>query len=182
MAAQNPSKLQHAYAGGHPASANSATANIEAAQKLIEGMVAKSPAAGSMDAWNGRLFDAIPLSGLRIKFAGGGRALCSYSIHASVADEEGNWKLGAMASVIDDICVAAILSAVGEFKISVDFSISFFSRAKIGDEVEIGTKIMEDKGRLTAVAVVVRNKKTGRIVASGRQWMSLTRSLHHSHL
>lgn len=66
-----------------PASANSATE--AAVRKWIEGMVAKSPAAGSMDAWNGELFDAIPLSGLRLTFTGGGRALCSYVVHASVA-------------------------------------------------------------------------------------------------
>ncbi|KAL0905825.1 hypothetical protein M5K25_024264 [Dendrobium thyrsiflorum] len=60
---KNPSILsQLADAGERPASTN-----MEAAVwKWIEGRVAKSPAAGgSMDAWNGELFDAIPLSSLR---------------------------------------------------------------------------------------------------------------------
>ncbi|XP_020574986.1 acyl-coenzyme A thioesterase 13-like [Phalaenopsis equestris] len=135
-----------------------------------------------MDAWNGELFDAIPLSGLRLTFTGGGRALCSYRVHASVADEEGNWHPGAIATVIDDIGAASIMSVVGEIKISVDFSISFFSRAKIGDEVEIEAKIAEDNGRLTAVVIELRHKETGRLVAIGRQWMSFSRGFRRSNL
>lgn len=109
--------------------------------------------------------------------------------------------------MIDDIGAAAIMSVVGEIKISVDFSISFFSRAKIGvcfslfsllplsfgyfnlgisileqDEVEIEAEIVEDKGRLTAVAVEVRHKKTGRLVAIGRQWMTFSRGFRRSNL
>ncbi|KAH0449743.1 hypothetical protein IEQ34_020435 [Dendrobium chrysotoxum] len=198
---KNQSMSPPADAGEPPSS----TKMEAAVRKWIEGIVVKSPAAGSMDAWNGELFDAIPLTSLRLTFTGSGRALCSYRVHASVADGEGNWHLGAIATVIDDIGAAAIMSAVGEIKISVDFSISFFSRAKIGvrffyflssvslvwlfnlgvsileqDEVEIEAKIVEDMGKLTAVLIEVRHKKTGQLVAIGRQWMSFTPAFHRS--
>ncbi|KAI0491845.1 hypothetical protein KFK09_026106 [Dendrobium nobile] len=173
---KNPSMSPTADAGEPPSS----TKMEAAVRKWIEGIVVKSPAAGSMDPWNGELFDAIPLTSLRLTFTGGGRAICSYRVHASVADEEGNWHLGAIATVMDDIGAAAIMSAVGEIKISVDFSISFFSRAKIGDEVEIEAKIVEDKGKLTSVLIEARLKKTGQLVAIGRQWMSFTPAFHRS--
>ncbi|KAK8936021.1 hypothetical protein KSP39_PZI013541 [Platanthera zijinensis] len=153
-----------------------------AARKWIEGILAKSPAAGSLDSWKGDLFDSTSLSGLRINFIGGGRALCSYRVHASVADEEGNLHLGAISTLIDDIGAAAIMSVVGEIKISVDFSISFFSQAKIGDEVEIEAKIVERRARLTMVAVELRHVGTNRLVATSRQWMSFSRALHQSNM
>ncbi|KAG0454617.1 hypothetical protein HPP92_023597 [Vanilla planifolia] len=152
------------------------------ARKWLENMVAKSPAFESTEAWNCTQFDPVAIPGLRISSIAAGRVLCSFRVPTSLADGEGNWHSGAIATLMDDVCAAAIMSIVGVIKISVDFSISFFSHARINEEVEIEAGILDDQGRLTAVEAVVRIKETGRLVAIGRQWMSSLRSAHRSYL
>ncbi|KAK8955492.1 hypothetical protein KSP40_PGU021067 [Platanthera guangdongensis] len=177
---ENPRAPPPAVSGKFLKSATSE--NSKAATRSIENLVAKSPAAGSLEVWKSDVFDCVPLSGLRPIFVGGGLVLCSYIVHASVADEEGKWHLGAIATVMDDIGIAAILSEDGEYQITVDFSISFFSDAKIGDEVEIEAKIVDRRGSLTMVAVELRHRCTGRLVAVSRQWVSILRSFHRSNM
>lgn len=36
-------------------------------------------------------------------------------------------------------------------------------------------KVVEQKGRMTAVAVEIRKKESGQLVAIGRQWMTASR-------
>ena len=114
-------------------------------------------------------------------------------------DAEGNWHAGSIATVIDDVAAAAIMTAVGHIKVSVDFSISYFSPAKINvtckrnnstvqliimninkqmfmfytqEELEVEARVIEHKGKLTAVTAAVRKKGNGTVVALGRQWMA----------
>ena len=46
-------------------------------------------------------------------------------------DKDGNWRAGAIATLIDNVGSVAIASTTGWIKISVDFDISYFSTAKI---------------------------------------------------
>ncbi|XP_062189127.1 uncharacterized protein LOC133892390 isoform X2 [Phragmites australis] len=110
------------------------------------------------DDGTGRAFNALPLSGVRVVLAERGRALCSLRVPAHLTDAEGNWHAGAIAAAADDVCAAAIMSVEGIIK----------------EEVEMDGRVVEHKGRMTAVMVEIR-KESGELVAIVRQWMTASR-------
>ncbi|RCV23468.1 hypothetical protein SETIT_5G008500v2 [Setaria italica] len=122
-----------------------------------------------------RAFNALPLAGVRVSLAERGRAVCSLRVPAHLTDAEGNWHTGAIAAAADDVCAAAIMSVEGIIKVSVHYDISYFAPAKLHDEVEMDGRVVERKGRMTAVAVEIRRKESGELVAIGRQWMTASR-------
>ncbi|CAN0878136.1 hypothetical protein LINGRAHAP2_LOCUS12316 [Linum grandiflorum] len=87
-------------------------------------------------------------------------------------DGEGNWEVGAMVTLIDDVGAAAIYSLVGHVKASLDFTVSFFSTAKSLEEVEVEAKVIGEKGRLASVGIEVRRRSNGELIALGKQWMA----------
>ncbi|OUZ99993.1 hypothetical protein BVC80_9069g116 [Macleaya cordata] len=56
---------------------------------------------------------------------------CNFVVPKSLSDRDGNWHVRAIASLIDIVGAAAIVSSVGSINTSVDFNISYFSTAKI---------------------------------------------------
>ncbi|KAI3897627.1 hypothetical protein MKW92_012644, partial [Papaver armeniacum] len=57
--------------------------------------------------------------------------LFNFIIPQSLSDKDGNWHVGAIATLIDIVGSTAILTAVGNINVSVDFNISYFATAKI---------------------------------------------------
>ena len=45
----------------------------------------------------------------------------------------------------------------------------------VQEEVEMDGRVVEQKGRMTAVTVEIRKKESGELVAIGRQWMTTSR-------
>ncbi|EEE54167.1 hypothetical protein OsJ_00980 [Oryza sativa Japonica Group] len=129
----------------------------------------------AFDGSDRRAFNALPLAGARVSLAEAGRAVCSLRVTAELTDAEGNWHPGAIAAAADDVCAAAIMSVEGIIKVSVHYDISYFSPAKLHEEVELDGRVVEQKGKMTAVTVEIRKKDSGELVAIGRQWMSTTR-------
>ncbi|KAL5860306.1 hypothetical protein ACOSQ3_001612 [Xanthoceras sorbifolium] len=119
-------------------------------------------------------FEALMLAGLEVVEARESFIRCNFIVPLRLADESGNWQVGAMATLIDDVGAAAIYSLVGYVKLSVDFNISFYSTAKIQEEIEIEAKVIGDRGKLTSVQVEVRRKDNGDLIALGKQWMAST--------
>ncbi|KAL3598409.1 hypothetical protein D5086_006327 [Populus alba] len=101
----------------------------------------------------GHQLEAITLEGLKIVKAHKGFVLCDFVVSNRISDADGNWHVGAMATLIDDVGAAAIYSYGGHIKASVDLNISFLSTAKIQEEVEVEAKVVGDKGRITSVLV-----------------------------
>ncbi|KAE8674115.1 putative pentatricopeptide repeat-containing protein [Hibiscus syriacus] len=81
--------------------------------------------------------EALTLKGLRIVHAQERCIRCSFVVPSRTLDPDGNWHVGAMATLIDDVAAAAIYSVVDHVKVSLDFSISFYSTAKIQDSLLI---------------------------------------------
>ncbi|KAB2024544.1 hypothetical protein ES319_D06G093400v1 [Gossypium barbadense] len=76
-------------------------------------------------------------------------------------DPDGNWEVGAMSTLIDDVGAAAIYSVADHVKASLDFNISFHSTAWTQEEVEIEAKVIAEKGKLSLVVVEIRRKRNG---------------------
>ncbi|KAI3862339.1 hypothetical protein MKW92_039841 [Papaver armeniacum] len=101
-----------------------------------------------------------------------GLVRCNFIVPKSLSDRDGNWHGGAIATLIDTIGASAIVTVVGNINVSVHFSISYFSTAKIGEEVEIEAKVLGRKGKFSANMVVIKNIENGELIAVGKQWMS----------
>uniref|UniRef100_A0A7N0UZU5 Acyl-coenzyme A thioesterase 13 n=1 Tax=Kalanchoe fedtschenkoi TaxID=63787 RepID=A0A7N0UZU5_KALFE len=112
------------------------------------------------------------LTGLKVLEAQKGSVLCSYTVPIEASDKDGYWHVGAIATLADDVGAAAIYSAAGHVKPSVDFSISFYSQVQLHEEVEVEAKVVGVTGRLASVMVEVRRKHNGELVALGKQWMT----------
>ncbi|XP_028756094.1 uncharacterized protein LOC114716468 isoform X2 [Neltuma alba] len=123
---------------------------------------------------SGRQVIALSIDGIRVAQAHKGFLLWNYIVPIGVLDENGNWHAGAIATLVDTIGTLATFSLVPAFNVSVDFSISFFSTAKVQEEVEVEAKVVGKKEKLTCVAVQVRKKENGELIALGKQWMAAT--------
>ncbi|KAM7255737.1 hypothetical protein ACFE04_008635 [Oxalis oulophora] len=109
--------------------------------------------------------EIINLQTLKILDINKGFLRCSFTVTNRVSCENGNWHPGSIATIIDNVGGAAIHSASGIKKASVDFSVSFFSTAKIHEEVIIEGKVISEKGRLSSILVEVRRKSNGELIA-----------------
>ncbi|KMZ60333.1 hypothetical protein ZOSMA_5G02000 [Zostera marina] len=110
--------------------------------------------------------------GLKILQIDCGRTICTFIIPDRLVNEDGNWTAGAIAGMIDIICAISIIAAIGEIKLSVSFNITYYTPAKSQEEVEIEGKVLFDVGKLTNVLVEIKKKRSGELVAVGKQWMS----------
>ncbi|XP_010062496.2 uncharacterized protein LOC104449893 isoform X1 [Eucalyptus grandis] len=128
-----------------------------------------------------REFDFLTLQGLRVVRARKDSLLCTFVVPdrlsvnpKSGSDMDGNWHVGAMATLIDDVGAAMAYSATGKLKATLDFCVSYLSTAKIQEEVEIESKVVGpgSKGKLAMVVMEVRRKDSGKLIALAKQWLA----------
>ncbi|CAL1392311.1 unnamed protein product [Linum trigynum] len=115
--------------------------------------------------------EGLTMDGLRIVESRKGFIRCHFTVPNRLTDGDGNWHVGAMATMIDDLSAFAIYSLVGHLKASVDFTISFLSTAKLEEEIELEAKVVGVKERLASVVAEVR-RSNGELIALGKQWMT----------
>ncbi|GMN37192.1 hypothetical protein TIFTF001_006624 [Ficus carica] len=137
--------------------------NLQKARKLLEDLT--KGVAGSE-------FEILTSKGLKVITARKGFFLCHFVVPDGLLDQNGNWQAGAIATMIDNLGAVAVYSLGGPPKVSVDFSVSYFSTAKFQEEVEIEAKAVKEDGKLMAHVVEIRRKSGGELIAIGRQWMA----------
>nr|XP_043637453.1 uncharacterized protein LOC122608412 [Erigeron canadensis] len=118
--------------------------------------------------------DGLALEGMNIYIVEQGFIKCSLVIPNHLSDVDGNWKAGAMSVLIDDITAGAVFSITGGHLATVDFTMSFYSTAKVNEEVEIEASVVGETGNLFSVVTDIRKKGTGEKVVVGKQWMQAT--------
>ncbi|KAG2729035.1 hypothetical protein I3843_01G227000 [Carya illinoinensis] len=116
--------------------------------------------------------ETIAMEGLQVVQARKGFILCHFLVPNRLSDRDGNWHIGAMATLIDNLGAGAIWSSVGNIKSTVNLNISYYSTAKIQEEVEIEAKVVAEKETLVAAVVEIRKRSNGELVALGKQWMA----------
>ncbi|TYH02000.1 hypothetical protein ES288_A09G104000v1 [Gossypium darwinii] len=87
-------------------------------------------------------------------------------------DVDGNWHVGALASLLDLIGTITTFWYADCVSAVVDFNSSYYSTVKIQEHVEIESRVMADKGKLMHVVVQVRKKGNGEVIAVGNLWMA----------
>ncbi|CAI0423196.1 unnamed protein product [Linum tenue] len=112
------------------------------------------------------------MKGIRIAESRKGFLRCHFVVSNLITDPDGNWEIGAMATLIDAVGVTAVYSLIRHLKGSVELSISVLSTAKAQEEMEIEAKIVGGRGRLVSVVIEVRRRSNGELIALGKQWVA----------
>ncbi|KAE9616162.1 putative acyl-CoA hydrolase [Lupinus albus] len=122
----------------------------------------------------GQEFAALSLKGIRVVKAHKGFMLCHFIVDNDLSDENGNWHVGAIATLVDIIGSSVSYTFTSYHQVTVDLSISYYSTAKVQEEVEVEAKVIGKKEKLIAVIVQVRKKENRELVAIGKLWFSST--------
>ncbi|KAJ6415960.1 hypothetical protein OIU84_004702 [Salix udensis] len=116
----------------------------------------------------GHQLEAITVEGLKIVKALEGFILCNFVVSNRISDADGNWHVGAMATLIDDVKLQ--IHALSPRKdLWCHLRRKLFQKR---EEVEVEAKVVGDKGRITSVIIEVRRKSNGELIALGKQWMA----------
>ncbi|CAH2036469.1 unnamed protein product [Thlaspi arvense] len=116
--------------------------------------------------------EALMLEGLKIIHIGKGILRCKLRITDRVSGEDGVWQAGAITSVMDMIGAAVVFTAGDGLHVSLDLNTSFYSTAKIQEEVEVEGRVVATKASLKGAVVEIRREGNGEVIATGRIWMS----------
>ncbi|KDP37259.1 hypothetical protein JCGZ_06315 [Jatropha curcas] len=119
---------------------------------------------------NGSPIDGLTSDSLKVVQAQKGLIRCRLVVSERQADGDGNWHVGAMATLVDNIAGATVHSFAGQIRPTLNFNMSYYSSAKIHEEVEIEAKIVAEKGKLAAVMVEIKKTDNGDLIASAKQW------------
>ncbi|KAK7389562.1 hypothetical protein VNO78_24707 [Psophocarpus tetragonolobus] len=130
---------------------------------------------GLSDGTIGHEIETCSATAIRLLKAEKGFLLCDLIIQTSFLDQHGNWHASAIATLVDMIASFASYSINSTHQLTLDFSISYYSTAKLQEEVEIEAKVIGKKGDLTSVIVEVRKKQNRELVALGKLWMAVAK-------
>ncbi|EOA28045.1 hypothetical protein CARUB_v10024222mg [Capsella rubella] len=119
--------------------------------------------------WKGKSFyEDFSLRGIRVNRVDPGFISCSFKVPLRLTDRDRNLANGAIANLVDEVGGALVQVVSLPLSVSVDMSIAFLSKAKLGEELEITSRLLGERGPYKGTLVVVRNKRTGEIIAEGR--------------
>ncbi|XP_024003885.1 acyl-coenzyme A thioesterase 13 isoform X2 [Eutrema salsugineum] len=107
-------------------------------------------------------YEDFSLRGIRVNRVVPGFISCTFK------NRDGELVNGAIANLVDEVGGAVVHEEGLPMNVSVDMSIAFLSKAKLGEELEITSRVMGERGGYKGTIVVVRNQKTGEIIAEGR--------------
>eukprot|EP00267_Zea_mays_P031679 XP_008664230.1 uncharacterized protein LOC103642829 isoform X1 [Zea mays] len=79
----------------------------------------------------GQALTWLATAGARVSLAEPGRVVCSLRVGAPLTDAEGRWHAGAIAVAADNVCAAAVFTALGADVLTVQYSLSYFSPAHL---------------------------------------------------
>nr|XP_004294275.2 PREDICTED: acyl-coenzyme A thioesterase 13-like [Fragaria vesca subsp. vesca]XP_011460919.1 PREDICTED: acyl-coenzyme A thioesterase 13-like [Fragaria vesca subsp. vesca] len=117
------------------------------------------------------IYDIFSLRGIRVDWAEPGLVVCTLKVPPRLTDRAGHLSQGAIANLVDVVGASVAYINGLPMNVSVDISISYMSKAKLDDELEITSKRLGQRGSYSGVVVLLRNKATGEVVAEGRHSM-----------
>ncbi|XP_010414900.1 PREDICTED: acyl-coenzyme A thioesterase 13-like [Camelina sativa] len=114
-------------------------------------------------------YEVFSLRGIRVSRVDLGFISCSFKVPLRLTDRDRNLANGAIANLVDEVGGALVqIEGLLPPCVSVDMSIEFLSTAKLGEELEVTSRLLGERGRYKGTLVVVRNKRTGEVIAEGR--------------
>ncbi|KAJ1688672.1 hypothetical protein LUZ63_012827 [Rhynchospora breviuscula] len=132
--------------------------------KAVDGLPVRAHRPGQ----EASFYEGFALRGIRVDRIQPGFLLCSFTVPPRLTDVSGKMAAGAVVNLVDQVGAAVMTSEGHHKKPSVDISVAFLSPANLGDELEIRSKVLGNKGGLTGTHILLMNKTTGQVVAEGR--------------
>uniref|UniRef100_A0A1D1YZI1 Acyl-coenzyme A thioesterase 13 n=1 Tax=Anthurium amnicola TaxID=1678845 RepID=A0A1D1YZI1_9ARAE len=131
----------------------------------------------TLDALPSEFYDNFVLKGIRIDHVEPGRVVCSMRVPPRLLNAGKFLHGGATASLVDIVGSAAFLS-VGcpTSGVSLEINISYLGAAFADEEIEIECKVLRAGKAVGVVAVELRKKDSGKIIAQGRHTKYLAAS------
>ncbi|KAM7486720.1 hypothetical protein LguiA_002729 [Lonicera macranthoides] len=114
------------------------------------------------------LYESFSLRGIIVDRVEPGLVSCTFKVPPRLTDRTGNLASGAIANLVDEVGSAVVQIEGLPMNVSVDMSISLLGFAKLGDELEIESRVLGQRGSYYGTIVLVRNKVTGELIAEGR--------------
>ncbi|KAL4188435.1 hypothetical protein AMTRI_Chr08g160110 [Amborella trichopoda] len=113
-------------------------------------------------------YESFAIKGITVQEIKPGYVSCTFTVPPRLTDSSGKLSNGGIANLIDELGGVAVQADGRPLKVSVDMSISYLSPAKAYDEVEIVSRILGHKGGYSGTEVILKNRRTGEIIAQGR--------------
>ncbi|XP_024972967.1 uncharacterized protein LOC112511537 isoform X2 [Cynara cardunculus var. scolymus] len=79
--------------------------------------------------------DGLALQGMRIDRVEKGLIRCDFVVPDNLLDGEGNWNVGAISVLIDDMAASAVFSCCAGILATMDFTLSFYSAVKVDNRL-----------------------------------------------
>ena len=114
------------------------------------------------------------LAGMVVGAVRDGIAECTMTVSSSVQNSYATLHGGAISTLVDVMGTLALISVDHtRAGVSVDLSVSFCSAAKSGDEIVAVGRVLKAGRALGFTEVHIRDKSSGRLIASGRHTKAL---------
>ncbi|PNH09078.1 Acyl-coenzyme A thioesterase 13 [Tetrabaena socialis] len=150
----------------------------EVARQFIEALVGGTAVPGRTT------FDATALQGLTVVEAAEGRVICELPVTARVQNRYGTLHGGCTATLVDTVSTAALLTASPHTGVSVNLAINYVAPmpgsgpeegqgpgseagTEAGEVVVVDARVTRVGRQLATLAVELRRKATGQVVATG---------------
>ncbi|XP_010479722.1 PREDICTED: uncharacterized protein LOC104758535 [Camelina sativa] len=117
-------------------------------------------------------FPSFILEGLQVIHVGRGIIRCNLTVTHHALNEDGNFHTAAIGVLMELMGAAAVYS-VGGSHVSVDLNYSFYSTAKIQEEVRIEARLAGKMEDLKSAIIEIRREYDEELIATGRLWMRL---------
>ncbi|MQL71128.1 hypothetical protein Taro_003483 [Colocasia esculenta] len=116
-----------------------------------------------------KFYDNFIIKGIQIDHIEPGRVICSMRVPPRLLNNGNFLHGGATASLVDIIGSSAFLSAgCPTSGVSMEINISYLDAVYANEEIEIEAKVLRAGKAVGVVAVELRKKQTGKIIAQGR--------------
>ncbi|NP_001040504.1 acyl-CoA thioesterase 13 [Bombyx mori] len=107
---------------------------------------------------------------LKVTSCGNGSMVTEFQVGPEHLNQRGTLHGGFIAHLVDAISTYALTTNenVDTRGVSIDLSLSFYSAAKEGDNIEVEAKTRKTGKKIAFLEVEVRNKDKNQVLASGR--------------
>ena len=101
---------------------------------------------------------------------------CALPVSASVQNRYGTLHGGCVATLVDVVSTAALVTVSDYSGVTLELSASYLNPCHGGDVAEVEARVLKAGGAVAVLSCVITARRTGRTVATGRHTKYLPRT------
>ncbi|XP_017842435.1 acyl-coenzyme A thioesterase 13 isoform X2 [Drosophila busckii] len=106
---------------------------------------------------------------VKITNGGDGRCVGEFTVGPEHLNRGGTLHGGLTATILDNVTTYALMSKSSHPGVSSSLNVNYLAAAKPGDVIEVDANTVHAGRKMAYIECVLRNKATGRVIASGGQ-------------